>query len=484
MFKSLTSFLWCVILGIFATVSFAALQPFRTVAQPEHSTIVKILPNPVGRTTQYIGAVEGNVNFDPDDLTDLGINTYRIYGGMSRWEAEDDDSIYGYPTIAQIKANPNVVNWAWWDKAMTTPPQGSDYWWSGRSGEIWQGNARTLFSQLQQANIRPVLTIRNVDGDWNPSWALQLNPPRTAEDWNEWWEHVFATVYWLNVRNDYQVNEFEIHNEPDVRIHGWGGTFADYAELVRVAKDAIDHVYRTYLPNRVYHIHAPIAAYQHWVYGAMSQMPKDFDSMNFHIYSPDVSGYIATMRRAMNQAGLERFPIWVGEWGTYQESYNDWSIALTVLKNLMRMAQPGDTYVYGNHLFSLYSWGGERGFAGLINRRGNRQLSYYAMRMGIRALQGGKDVLPVVPTPEEIMVMATRDDRNLNVLLVNDQDDRYEIAIDLSALQLSEAARLWQLSANMLDQPLSAQALDQGRLQVQLAAHSAIMAQASLEILD
>ncbi|NJM63444.1 MAG: hypothetical protein HC849_30005, partial [Oscillatoriales cyanobacterium RU_3_3] len=35
------------------------------------------------------------------------------------------------------------------------------------------------------------------------SWALQTESPRTEADWNEWWEHVFATVYWLNVRNDY-----------------------------------------------------------------------------------------------------------------------------------------------------------------------------------------------------------------------------------------------------------------------------------------
>ncbi len=479
--RSLTSFFWYLILGVFVAVSFAMLQPLRTLSQPSHPTIIKILSNPVGLTTQYIGAVEGNINFDPADLVDLGINTYRIYGGMSRWEAEDDDGIYGYPTIDQIKADPNAINWAWWDRAMTTPPQGSDYWWSGRTGEIWQGNARTLFSQLQQANIHPVLTIRNVggnvDGDWNPSWALQLNPPRTSADWNEWWEHVFATVYWLNVRNDYGVDEFEIHNEPDVRVHGWGGTFADYVELVQVAKAAIDHVYRTYLPERTYHIHAPIAAYQNWVYGAISQMPNSFDSMNFHIYNSDVSGDIATIRRAMNQASLERLPIWVGEWGTYQESYNDRSMALTVLKNLMRMAQPGESYVYGNHLFSLYSWGNQGGFPGLIHQGGDRQLSYYAMRMGIRALQGGKEVLPIVPTSESVMATATKDDRNVNVLLVNDRPSDAEIDIDLSAVQQSGEVKLWQLRADVMDQPIPPTLLDRGSIHLRLPMHSAMMAQ-------
>ena len=47
---------------------------------------------------------------------------------MQRWEAQDDDGVYGSPSIAQIKANVNAVNWAWWDNVMTTPPNGSDYW--------------------------------------------------------------------------------------------------------------------------------------------------------------------------------------------------------------------------------------------------------------------------------------------------------------------------------------------------------------------
>ncbi|MFL5690232.1 MAG: hypothetical protein ACJ795_00345, partial [Ktedonobacteraceae bacterium] len=38
-----------------------------------------------GVSTAYIGATEGNVRFDTADMTDLGINTYRVYGGMSRW---------------------------------------------------------------------------------------------------------------------------------------------------------------------------------------------------------------------------------------------------------------------------------------------------------------------------------------------------------------------------------------------------------------
>src|SRR5690349_15233330 len=70
-------------------------------------------PTPINRTaatitvngtqwrysTCYIGAVEGSSRFNIADLQDLGINTYHLYGGMSRWEAQDDDGIYGSPTI-------------------------------------------------------------------------------------------------------------------------------------------------------------------------------------------------------------------------------------------------------------------------------------------------------------------------------------------------------------------------------------------------
>src|SRR5262249_54425742 len=53
-----------------------------------------------GESTCAIGAVEGSSGFDIADLKDLGINTYHIYGGMPRWEAEDDSSVYGSPSIA------------------------------------------------------------------------------------------------------------------------------------------------------------------------------------------------------------------------------------------------------------------------------------------------------------------------------------------------------------------------------------------------
>jgi hypothetical protein len=70
-----------------------------TTSFPQNIETIKISGTAAGVSTRHIGAVEGNINFDIKDLQDLGINTYRIYGGMSRWEPEDDDGKYGWPEI-------------------------------------------------------------------------------------------------------------------------------------------------------------------------------------------------------------------------------------------------------------------------------------------------------------------------------------------------------------------------------------------------
>ena len=183
---------------------------------------------------------------------------------------------------------------------MTHPPRGSDYWWSG-SDHVWQGNARTIFGELQAAGIRPVLTLRNVDNYGNPTWGRRLNQPRSSEDWNEWWEHVFATVYWLNVRNYYGVNDFQVGNEPNNSGQGWGGTIADYDAFIQFTYDAIRYVYRTYLPGRTFHVYAPVAGGRDWPREVMMRAGASFDAVDVHNYNADISVYTQHMRGLMSQ---------------------------------------------------------------------------------------------------------------------------------------------------------------------------------------
>ena len=440
--------------------------------------VLKIYDSPIGITTRYIGACEGNINFDLADIADLNINTYRIYGGMSRWEPQDDDGRYGLPTIAQIKTDPSVIDWDWWDTVMTRPAGGSDYGWSGNAADLWQGSARDLFSGLKQAHVRPVLTLRNSDAGWNPDWALQLNPPRTEAGWNEWWEHVFATVYWLNVRNDYQVDDFEIHNEPDNREQGWGGTQLDYFELVRIAQEAISYVYATYLPDRIYHIHAPMTTGgSSWPNAVLNKIPQRFDSVNVHSYAADISPYMQQVHSWMNTSGYSTAPLWLGEWGTYTDGYDDLDFALSLLQNLIRAAQPGDSHVYGSHLFSLYDWGKADGFAGLINAEGDRRLSYYALRMGIRALQGGRPVLlSQFENGADLMAIATQDFQNsLFVLIVNSSATAKSVSLNSAELIESGTAKVWQISQQKLDTIIAEKSFQAGSLEASLPKKSAML---------
>ena len=436
----------------------------------QNTETIKISGTQWGVSTRYIGAVEGSIDFNINDLKNLGINTYRIYGGMSRWEAKDDDEVYGLPTVAQIKANPNVINWNWWDNIMTNPPQGSDYWWSGAPGTVWQGNARTIFSTLKQAGIRPVLTIRNVDNTWNPSWSLQLNPPRTDEDWNEWWEHVFATVYWLNVRNDYQVDDFEIHNEPDNRAQGWGGTQADYFELVKVAKNAIDYVYKTYLPGRTYHIHAPATVGDsHWPREAMQQIPSYFDTINIHDYAQDISDYTEQIRLSRGDRAM---PIWLGEWGSYQNEYESISFAINLINNLIRASQPG--YIEGSHLFSLYDWVNQGKHQGLIGPKGERRVSYYALRMGIRALQGGRPTFLTSTSDADLMAMTTKNESGKYLLVTNSGSKSYTVDVTSELIEKGTGV-VWEFSAEVMDEQVNNLVFDHGHAIVTIPANAAIL---------
>ncbi|MBE9030047.1 hypothetical protein IQ266_09940 [filamentous cyanobacterium LEGE 11480] len=461
-------------IGLIYVVVVCLVISWSTIATATSTITIKLAHHPIGISTQYIGACEGNVNFDQADIEDLGINTYRLYGGMSRWEPTDDDGKYGWPTIAQIKQNPDLIPWEKWDTVMRQPTTGSDYANSGNPRELWQGSAAQIFKTLQQAKVRTVLNLRNIDPGNQPTWALQLNPLRTEADRNEWWEHVFATVYWLNVRNDYQIDDFEIHNEPDHRAQGWDGNQADYFELVRVTADAINHVYATYLPDRQVHIHAPkTIGGSRWPKATIAQVGKYFDTVNIHSYDRNISGYVRRVRRWMRRTAHAQSPLWIGEWGTYTKGYNDRDFSLNLIKNMMRMSTPGETYIDGSHLFSLYDWGRNGSFEGLINAQGERRLAYYAFRLGIRALQGGQAVLPATSSNDDVMTIVTQDKQHqLHVLLVNDRNTSRHLTIDVSAILQQGQGTVREFSDTAQDEIVTSLKIQHGKAKIKLPPHT------------
>jgi hypothetical protein len=430
-----------------------------------------------GVSTCYIGAVEGSSRFNIADLQDLGINTYHLYGGMSRWEAQNDSGIYGVPTINQIKADPSVINWKWWDNVMTNPPQGSDYSWSPATPR-WNGNARTLFSTLKAAHIRVIISLRNQDDQGEPKWVH--NPPTTTADWNEWWEHVFATVYWLNVRNDYTINDFEISNEPNISDQGWKGTKGQYFTFAQYTYDAISYVYHKYLPGRAYYVYAPATSLGRtgatWPKDVIYDIPSYFNSMAVHLYDSSINNYVEQVHTWMNEAGRSNYPVWLTEWGTYTSNkYNSVPFGISLINNLIYGSRPGNDYVYGSQIFSLYDYGSAA--LGLISYTGVQRPDYFAMRIGIRALQGCRPTYQSTTSSSALLAITTKDTAGNIYLLVTNQDSSswYDVDADLSSFTSTGSGTMWQFDAGHMDTIVGHPTLKNGHLLFTIPADSALL---------
>ena len=465
-------------LAVTALLAPLALVVAATPASAATAATLTVSGTRWGTSTCNLGAVEGNTRFDVDELNDMGVNAYRIYGGVSRWERADDDGTYGSPSIAQIKADPTLVNWSAWDTAMTSPPRGSDYHWSVSAGNLWQGNARTLFQTLKDNGIKPVFTLRDQDNFGGNPWLA--SPPASTADWNEWWEHAFATVYWFNVRNDYRVDDWEIHNEPDFAGQGWKGTKEQYYDFARYTSDAIRHVYDTYLPGRTPRIHAPATlSGSTWPRDVLANVGDKFNTMNIHNYNSDVTGYNQQVHGWMNDAGASSYPLWLSEWGTYTQSYDSLDFSLTTLKNMIRGSRPGNEHVDGSLIFSMYDWISSTSndtFNGIVSGSGDPSWTYYAFRMGSRALQGCRATYQSTSSTGDITAITTKDSAgSIYVLAANTGTGAYDLDIDLSALAAGGATTLWRQDATHADTTDTVPALAAGHVTRTVPAAGAIL---------
>lgn len=419
-----------------------------------------------GVSSQYLGANEGSSQFNINDLVDLGINSYRLYGGMSRWEPTNAESTYGSPSIAQIEANPAVINWAFYDNIFTNPPGGSDYSWSASTG-IPPVSAATIIGDLNSNNITPIIVLRNKDNNGNPAWSP--NPPVTTNDWNVWWEHVFATVYWFNVRNNYVVDNWEVHNEPNNSGQGWAGTEAQYMTFIQYTADAIHWVYSNYLPGRTPHIYAPVTSNCcSWALSAMqTEGPSVFDSLDFHDYQSNPSE-IATLRADMNANGYAGAPAWITEMGSYkQNTYNGQSTDNNIIVAWwIQASEPGNNYVSGVELFSLYDWGS--GYtSGVIHgsypSAETYTPGYYAMRIAARALVGGRPTYPVTSSLKNVESVVTKDSAGHYYLIAsNTGSPAVTMTANLSALITSGTGTQWEFSSTNNDAIVGSPTLSNG----------------------
>ncbi|MCU0574058.1 MAG: hypothetical protein MUC41_13835 [Syntrophobacteraceae bacterium] len=285
-----------------------------------------------GVTERSIGATEGCADFNIDDLTDIGLRNYRIWLGMSRLEPEDDDGVYGFPMIDEIKKraredlsrDPDIINWGAWDHQLRRT---DSYHWSSGCSPSATVSLLDMLTALRDKQIVAVVTLRNVDDNGEPAWATQLNPPKTPEGWSEWWEHVFATVYWLKVKNGLEVHDWQVHNEPDSGVkQGWGGTFADYTEFVRKTRDAIQFVYDTYpyLAGKTFRLYAPVTTgVNSWVEQSILQNDHVIDVVDWHNYSSSHYAGAVQVNEWIDKYDSDRKDegTYISEWGSYRSAY-------------------------------------------------------------------------------------------------------------------------------------------------------------------
>ncbi|RUS15937.1 glycoside hydrolase superfamily [Endogone sp. FLAS-F59071] len=269
--------------------------------------------NLLGNSIEYSG-VNGQMSYNSTQLDDVGFNSWRIWDDLNDFESQDD----------------NV-----WDNSM--------------------GNHRSFFDQLKADNVELYLSMRNTC--WGCQWLTK--PPQSDADWNEWWEHVFAEIYWLNVRNDYQFDFFEvgirssiihawvkvlthicancqIFNEPDNSGQGWGGTEAQYLQFAAVTADAINFLYEKYIPDRKPRILGPAVDYPQvpsdssvpggkgWIDDLLGLEPAAINAISFHSYltlSELTWGVNYAHGLAANH-GNSDMPVWISELGTYDQLGN------------------------------------------------------------------------------------------------------------------------------------------------------------------
>ncbi|MDQ3399043.1 MAG: hypothetical protein M3511_14995, partial [Deinococcota bacterium] len=419
-----------------------------------------------GRSSRYIGANGGgSVPPNISDIRDLGLTTYRLFGGMQTFEPTDDDGNYGSPAIADMKrvlaGNPSrvddFVNWAAFDKNM-------------------RGTGSILRELYTVPGMEPIMVLRN-SANWGTFWVPRMSvtgagcktssgqtivwPQFSSADWNEWWQHVFAVVYWINVRNgsSMRVDRWSAFNEPNQQksphSQGWCGTKAQYLEFVKYTNDAIDFVYKTYLRDRPRWVHGGVLStargWEDWfrpmLRNSSSFHSSMFDVIDMHPYYANMSTRVSVARRLTRESGVasevQNYPIWASEMGEFKSGQWD-NLPLVInslVNNLIGGSTPGDGRVEGAALWRMYD--GSSDSWGLIKRDGSRRAGFYAMRLAVMALNGGKVVYPtqLATANSNISAITTREGSGgYNLLMTNRSSTAYAVNADVSALLASGKA--------------------------------------------
>src|SRR5207249_910138 len=131
--------------------------------------------------------------------------------------------------------------------------------------------------------------------------------------------------------------------------------------------------------------------------------------------------------------------LYISEWGSYRSAY-DFPHALTYAQLLIDHSRDPAGHVDGSAIFPWYDW---QTLRGVIGADGTKTPTFYALRLMIRGLQGGKTRYPVVhniPSQVDIQAIAAVQEptvpdpsRTLYVEVLNKTRQGQTLVVDLSA---------------------------------------------------
>jgi hypothetical protein len=378
----------------------------------------------MGKTPEYLGTVEGGF-WNVADLVDCGMKSVRLYCDMTRIEPTDDDGAYGTPTIAQVKANPNIIPWTLWDQRMND----ASLWGTGVS-------LAQIFADCAANGIQPLICIRTWDINHQPAWApLPPFDDTNPNAKNELWEFCFALAYWCNVRHNYGFFEWQSYNEPDRASQGWTGTEAQYAEFCKVLDDAVH--YANGLASPVVPVWNHVGNSPGWgpLDAVLLNADPQSDVVDYHYYrssqtSQAQNAYGRIGVAGQNSDGIVE-PLWNSEWGTYQGSYGSVSMGMSVADDLYEFAcfdAAVPDHCRGTSIFVMWDWG--TAYDGLVNAGGSRNSTYWAHRLMNRAVNGYKDRMTTSGEGRN-KIIVTRDAAKVYIVAVGCSS---VINVNLSAL--------------------------------------------------
>jgi hypothetical protein len=132
----------------------------------------------------------------------------------------------------------------------------------------------------------------------------------------------------------------------------------------------------------------------------------------------------------------------------------------------MQASQPGNNYVTGIDLFSLYDWGSTYTSGAIHGSYPSAETytpGYYAMRIAARALVGGRATYQVTSSDRNVTSLVTKDSSGHYYLIANNGGSRsVTVTANFSALITSGTGTQWEFSSANNDAIVGSPTLSNG----------------------